>query len=67
MTRIQHMRKIVKTKTAAMIEDDFVDLFSASAYVQIYDRLNKLNREDLESCTTPEAMRKVWLLVGRRT
>ena len=44
---IDRMRKIVESKTASRIDGLLVDLFSASAVVQVHDALNEANRTKL--------------------
>ena len=41
---IDDLRKIVKTKSMGKVSGTKVDLFSASAMVQVYDALNDKNR-----------------------
>ncbi len=65
MTRIECMREVVESRTAAMIEECFVDLFSASAYIQIFDALNVEHQENLEGRGIGDAMSLVWQLVGK--
>lgn len=44
---IEKLRKIVEEKKAAKVNEVFVDLFSASGIVQVYDAINEQNREKL--------------------
>lgn len=65
MKRIEKMRRIVEHHQAEMIDDIYVDTFSASAYIQIYDALNKENKAKQESVDIGVAMDRVWKLVDR--
>lgn len=47
--RIRQLRKIVEEKTAEEIDGVLVDLFSASAAVNVYDKLNEANRAKMVS------------------
>jgi hypothetical protein len=44
---LEAMRKIVAEKNAAKINECFIDLFSASAVVKVYDAVNEKNRARL--------------------
>lgn len=46
---IDACRKIVAEKQAAKVNEVMVDLFSASAIVQVYDAINEANRAKLVS------------------
>ena len=64
MSRIDGMRKIVAERQYGKVEGSRVDLFSASAYVAVYDALTKESSRDLlESMRLPNAMSAVWRLV----
>lgn len=52
MDRIDQFRKIVEEKQAGKIDGVTVDLFSASAVVQLHDALNRTNRVKFLSLTT---------------
>ena len=45
---IDDLRKIVKTKSMGKVSGTKVDLFSASAMVQVYDALNDKNRAKVD-------------------
>ena len=45
---IDDLRKIVKTKSMGKVAGTKVDLFSASAMVQVYDALNDKNRAKVD-------------------
>ena len=45
---IDDLRKIVKTKSIGKVAGQKVDLFSASAMVQVYDALNDKNRKKVD-------------------
>jgi hypothetical protein len=44
---LEAMRKIVAEKNAAKINECFIDLFSASAVVKVYDVVNEKNKASL--------------------
>lgn len=44
MARIEKLRDIVKHREAGLIEGFWIDLFTASMLVKIYDALNRENR-----------------------
>ena len=47
--RIAAIRKIVEEKQYAKVDGTMIDLFSASAIVQVYDALHEVNREKFSS------------------
>ncbi len=49
-TFIQVCRKIVEEKQSAKFNGLRVDLFSASAVILVYDKLNAENKAKLEAC-----------------
>ena len=53
-TRIGQFCKIVSECQHANIEGFSVDLFSASAVVQVYDRLNAINRDKYARMAVPK-------------
>ena len=63
MSRIQEMRVIVEESTASRVDNCFVDIFTASAYTQVHDRLSERNQEILENLGITDAMAKVWGVV----
>ena len=44
MARIEKLRDIVKHKQCALVEGFWIDLFTASMLLKIYDALNRDNR-----------------------
>lgn len=59
------MRRIVNDHAAAKVNEVFVDAFSASAFVQVYDKLNAANQAKLRGQCVGRAIDLVWGLVGR--
>jgi hypothetical protein len=51
MERIEQFRKIVREKQYGEVDGVTVDLFSASAVVQVHDALNETNRAKFLSLT----------------
>ncbi len=50
IARIEALKRIVEQKQYAKIDGIMVDLFSASAIVQIYDALNETNQLKYRNC-----------------
>ena len=63
--RIMLLREIVELRTAGYVEGHLVDLFSASAYIQIHDSLNEENQANLNTRQIGSAFSVVWALVER--
>ena len=51
---IEKMRKIVADKQAAKIDGVMVDMFTASAVTQIYDKVNDANKKKMEKLKAPK-------------
>jgi hypothetical protein len=51
--RIAALRQIVKSKQYAKIDNCMIDLFSASAIINVYDQLNDSNKAMYASKTAP--------------
>ena len=67
-TRIEMLRDIVQGCQAQRIRVDgrkvYVDLFSASAMVKVYDALNEANRAKYIGLSWPVFVDVTWKLVG---
>ena len=63
--RIMLLREIVETCTAGYVEGHLVDLFSASAYVQVHDALKEDNQKNLNARQIGSAFGVVWALAER--
>lgn len=62
---VQSMRDIVEEHGARKVNEVFVDAFSASAFVQVYDALNDKNQTSLRSLCPGMAMEMVWKVIKR--
>lgn len=62
--KITQLRKIVADCQHAKIDGVLVDLFTASAVVQVYDALNETNREKFASLDILRMVDLTWDLVG---
>lgn len=66
MTRIDMLRAIVRDCQAQRIRINgrkvYVDLFTASAVVQIYDALNEANRAKFVALPWPQMIAVTWKL-----
>lgn len=63
---IAKLREIVRTKTAGKIGGMTIDLFSASAAVQIYDGLNADNKRKMASLPIRKMMSIVVKMMGAK-
>jgi hypothetical protein len=63
--RIGGFREIVLQKQHAMIDGVIVDLFTASAVVQVYDALNPDNQHKLSNMPAPKLVSVVWKLLKK--
>lgn len=62
-TREGKLRYVVASGTAHLVEGDLVDLFTASAVVQVLDRLNEVNRAKLLGLGLRHIVSVVWRLL----
>ena len=65
MSKIDQLRKIVDECQAAKVEGLFVDLFSASAMVQVHDALNETNREKFLALPVYKMANVTWKLTEK--
>jgi hypothetical protein len=65
LTRIDRLRKIVAEGQYAKVEGSTVDLFSASAYVKVYDALSDANKAKLDALPLPAAIEFVFKLLNK--
>ncbi len=61
----ERIRRISQEHVAAKVNEVFVDAYSASAFTQVYDRVNQTNQARIEGLCVGEAMELVWRVVGR--
>lgn len=66
MTRIEHMRDVL-VNGYKRIQGKTVDSFTASMYVQIYDKLSAENQVKLESRPLLEAINIGWQLASGKS
>jgi len=64
--RIAAIRRIVEERQYAKIEGVAVDLFTASAIIQVYDKLNDQNKAKLAAMPVPKIAAVVWKLIGKK-
>lgn len=65
LDRIGQLRQIVESGTMGKVEGQKVDTFSASAMVQIYDKLDEGNRAKYIALPWPQFTRMTWALVAQ--
>lgn len=63
--RIAFLRRIIKTGQHGKIEGQYVDAFSASAAVQVYDALSPANRAKMVAMPIGKMFDVVWKIVGK--
>ncbi len=63
-TLYEACKAIVEHKQHAKFQGQRIDLFSASAYVKVYEALNEENKEKLASRSTVSAFYIVFKMVG---
>ena len=61
---IQKMREILKNKQFQKINGMIVDSFTASAVVQVYDKVNESNKKKMNSMKLEPLVNLVWKLIG---
>lgn len=66
--KIEKCREIVANKQYEDIDGDTMDLFTASAVVQVYDALNDENKAKLENMaekSLPRMVQAVWSVIDK--
>jgi hypothetical protein len=63
--RIAALRRIVDQHQHAMVDGYDMDAFSASAYLQIHDRLSERNQANLNGRKLNSAMAVVWAVIEK--
>lgn len=63
---ITALRQIVKDKQYAIIDDQAVDGFTASAIVQVYDSLNETNKRNYVECHLSRMSDIAFQLINKR-
>lgn len=64
-TRIEKLRSIVEDHQASRVEGLYVDAFTASMLVQVYDALNEQNRETFVKLPLRKMVAVGWKLVRK--
>jgi len=65
MSTMDKVRKIVQDKSAAKIDGVMVDLFTASAIVQIYDKVNDANKAKMDNAKIATLANIAWKVMKR--
>jgi len=65
MSTMDKVRKIVQDKSAAKIDGVMVDLFTASAIVQIYDKVNDANKAKMDNAKIAALANIAWKVMKR--
>ncbi len=65
MTRLEALQKIVDEKSMGKVEGIEVDLYSASAYLQVQEILNDSNKEKLAALPVDQAIGAVFMTLDR--
>ena len=65
MSTMDKVRKIVQDKSAAKIDGVMVDLFTASAIVQIYDKVNDANKAKMDNAKISALANIAWKVMKR--
>jgi len=62
---LKQFRKIVKSKSAGKVGGQMVDMFSASAVVEVYDKLNPVNKKKLANMSPMQAITTALKVIDR--
>tara|TARA_B100001559_G_C16426514_1_gene587675 strand:- start:94 stop:687 length:594 start_codon:yes stop_codon:yes gene_type:complete len=58
-------RRVVDNKGAEKVKGVMLDTFTASAIVQVYDKVNDSNKKKMESMDLPKLAAAVWKILGK--
>ena len=64
-TVIDVARRVVDKKGAEKIKGVMLDMFTASAIIQVYDKVNDKNKEKMEKMDLPKLAAAVWKILGK--
>ena len=64
MNVIEKMQEVVANKQAAEVNGVLVDLFTASAVVQVYDQVNDVNKAKMQDMSAEQLANVAYKLMG---
>jgi hypothetical protein len=66
MNTIDQIKDIVKTKGAKKVDGVMIDLFTASAISQIYDKVNDANKQKMQKMKATQLANAAYKIMQRK-
>ncbi len=63
MTFVETCRKIAEEKQRGKYEGAWIDLYTASAVIRVYDALNEVNKAKIDACDYRKVVAVAWKMV----